>query len=114
MSYRSELIQVAASALAAAQVDDVDTTALDPLSPEGCAGRHAFERLLLEVRKERYLQEIKWGTRHSREAPPEFWLAVIGEEIGEVAEEAVQNHILTGFLQAVVLLGKRARAILEG
>ena len=111
--YRTELVQVAASCLAAAQVAEVDTTSLGT-DNEGVRGRMSLERLLNEVRDERRRQELKWGTRSSETASPAHWLAVIGEEVGEVAEEIrkARPHG-EGFVDEVIALGKKAREILE-
>ncbi len=110
--YRTELVQVAASCLAAAQVADVDTTSLGT-DNEGVRGRMSLERLLNEVRDERRRQELKWGSRDSRVAPPDFWLEVIGEEIGEVAEEIAKAGNTGDFIGTIMLLGKQARELLE-
>lgn len=113
-NYRKELIQVAASCLAAAQVEDVDTTALDGMTLEGCAGQYSLGRLLDEVRAERWRQELKWGTRDNSSAPPRFWFDVIAEEFGEVAEEVVRRlGTRDTLLTHAVWIGGAARARLE-
>lgn len=79
MSYRSELIQVAAVALAAAQAEDLGSTTMDDL-----LGRNKMFALLDEVRVEREQQEQKWGAqKHVRSK----WLAILAEEVGEAADE---------------------------
>lgn len=115
MSYRTELIQVAASALAAAQVDECDTTAISPNTAEGARGLEVFQGLLRAVLEERQRQEIKWGTRNGKTAGPAFWLTVVAEEIGEVAEET-HGAMTTGEAQVLLDLidvGSAARAELE-
>jgi NTP pyrophosphatase (non-canonical NTP hydrolase) len=115
-NYRTELVQVAAACLAAAQVADVDTTSLG-VDNEGVQGRFSLERLLDAVREERRRQEVKWGARNGETAKPAFWLEVILEEVGEVAEEIVKTAP-TGenfgpLAQKAIDLGKLARARLE-
>lgn len=114
-NYRNELIQVAAVALAAAQVADVDTTDLG-VSNEGIQGRFSLERLLDAVRNERRKQELTWGTRTLRDSPPARWLLILLEEVGEVADEIIAT-VPSGERSPLVakasLLGAEARAILE-
>ena len=87
MTYRSELIQVAAVALAALQNFDHHTTRLG--SPEfGHAKDGLFQDLALEVYLERERQEAKWGERNET---PNFWLTVMVEEVGEVARAILEN-----------------------
>jgi hypothetical protein len=115
-NYRTELVQVAAVALAAAQLRDTDTTRLDIGSREGSQGAIAFNILLTDVRIERERQEIKWGARTSRDAPPAFWLAVLLEEVGEVAEEilaSVPSADGDPLVKDAIRLGQAARAFLE-
>lgn len=111
-NYRKELVQLAASALAAAQVADVDTTSLGN-DNEGVRGRFSLEALLNETREERRRQELKWGTRHGEVATMEFWLDVMAEEFGEVAEEVMAVKGSTTMADAIAKLGQRARAKLE-
>ena len=114
--YRKELIQVAASCLAAAQVDDCDTTCLGS-GAEGLRGRLSLEKLLDEVREERRRQELKWGARDSVGASPTVWLAIIVEEVGEVAEEIEKAtpflSAIDGIAPAAARLGRIARGMLE-
>lgn len=111
-NYRKELVQVAAACLAAAQVADVDTTSLGT-DNEGVKGRFSLEALLNETREERRRQELKWGTRHQEDATLEFWLDVIMEEVGEVAQEVQSVKGSSTMADAMVKLGERARAKLE-
>lgn len=79
MSYKDELIQVAAVAVAALQCDiDGDTRAL-----------LTRENMLDAVRDERAKQEAKWGAqKHSREK----WLAILMEEVGEAAKAVLEEQ----------------------
>jgi len=110
-NYRKELVQVAAACLAAAQVAEMDSTSLGT-DNEGVQGRFALNRLIEEVREERRRQELKWGTRTGKTATPGFWLAVVGEEVGEVAEE-VTGEVGGGLVAAARSLGIKCRAYLE-
>lgn len=114
-NYCKELVQVAAVALAAAQVRLEDTTSLDA-SNEGVRGRFALEALLDDVRNERRAQELKWGARTQRDAPPARWLAILLEEVGEVAEEIamdVPSGAADPLVQGALHLGVAARKRLE-
>lgn len=44
--------------------------------------------VLDEVRDERYRQDEKWGEQNHR---PEFWLAILMEEVGEVAHAVCEG-----------------------
>lgn len=79
MSYRSELIQVAAVAVAAIQ--DFDTGSTDDFTANGYY-------ILNQVEAERIKQEYKWGPQHHS---PEKWFTILGEEVGEVANAILEN-----------------------
>lgn len=116
MTYRSELVQVAAVCLAAAQVAETDTSSLLKGDAEGLRGRWSLEHLLNEVRAERERQEVKWGVRHGEDATPLFWFDVLLEEVGEIAEEIVKTYptaIDCSRIHDALKLGVAARAILE-
>lgn len=83
MSYRSELIQVAAVAIAA--VLDLDTGST---SQTGSDGIIPTLDIINEIGEERDRQETKWGTRHHSRI---FWLAVLTEEVGEVARDILDH-----------------------
>lgn len=85
VSYRSELIQVAAVALAAVQVVDQGTTHLD--SPEGA---RQLRILLREVGIERERQELKWGPQTHNRA---WWLTILAEEFGEAARAVLEDSV---------------------
>lgn len=106
MSYRSELIQVAAVALAALQVEDLGSTKLDYI------GRKKLDDLLQEVFAERDRQEDKWG---EQKHGPAMWAIILAEEFGEAVEEikeAPGMHI-DRVLRSITQNGDAARAILE-
>ena len=46
--------------------------------------------VLAEVAQERERQHTKWGLQN---LPPELWLMVLGEEVGEVNNAALEHHI---------------------
>ena len=77
MSYRDELIQVAAVAVAAIQDLDQGTTAL-----HDDVGSFLTSDVFDDVLKERRRQEHKWGPQHHSK---EHWFVILGEEVGEVA-----------------------------
>ena len=49
-------------------------------------------KVLADVLDERQLQHAKWGEQNQ---PPPLWLAILGEEYGEVCK-AVHDHYLLG------------------
>lgn len=114
MTYRSELIQVAAVAAAAAQDAACGTTALDKRTKEGARGWRELKDTLVAVSDERHSQEDKWGAQtHSRRD----WLVILLEEVGEVAEEILAaNPGMYGddpFVQSAIEAGRQARAECE-
>lgn len=79
MSYRTELIQVAAVAVAAIQDLDNGQTRDDP---------QEIGVVLNEIAKERQRQEEKWGPQtHSFVK----WFTILGEEVGEVANAILEK-----------------------
>lgn len=72
---RAELVQVAAVAVAI--VEDLDG---------GSASLEWLAEALANVAEERHRQNERWGSQHH---PPGVWLAVLAEEVGEVAREVV-------------------------
>ena len=48
-----------------------------------------IERLLNEVRAERFRQNEKWGIQNHS---PETWLLVLGEEVGEVCRALLESR----------------------
>lgn len=72
---RAELVQVAAVAVAA--IEDLDG---------GSASMEDLAEVLANVAEERGRQNARWGAQHH---PPSIWLAILAEEVGEVAREVV-------------------------
>ena len=83
MSYRSELIQVAAVALAAVQVADMGSTEI-----ESARGWTSLSALLDNVAAERLRQEKKWGAQTH---DPSWWLTILAEEFGEAARAVLED-----------------------
>ena len=81
MSYREELIQVAAVAVAALTNLHSGTTADMDMSREH----------LKEIETERLRQEAKWGPQNHS---PEKWFTILGEEVGEVANAILEQEIV--------------------
>ena len=85
MSYRSELIQVAAVAVAAIQNLDAGSTAIETSYEldKSCA-------IASEVLGERERQEKKWGPQRHH---PEKWMVILMEEVGEAAEAVLEDNL---------------------
>ena len=79
MSYRQELVQVAAVAVAAIQDYDDKNTKDD----------QKLRSVLTDIYDERLQQELKWGTQHHGKY---LWLTILMEEVGEVANSILENH----------------------
>ena len=80
MSYREELIQVAAVAIAAIESYD------DPERLKHTANMQI--KVIEDVLKERQKQEKLWGMqRHT----PIKWFLILGEEVGEVANAILEK-----------------------
>lgn len=77
MTYRDELIQVAAVAVAMIQDND-----------QGAARLENTHSILLEISDERELQNIQWGAQHHE---PPMWLTILMEEVGEAAQAFLQE-----------------------
>ena len=77
MSYRDELIKVAA--VAVAMIEDYDTGSTDLSDP--ITLDNGTHNVLIEVGQERHRQERKWGPQHHSAAD---WYTILGEEFGEV------------------------------
>ena len=76
---RAELIQVAAVAVAMIQDLDQGDTAMSMVAIA------THRQVMFEVTRERFRQEAKWGPQHH---PIEWWVAILGEEVGEACEDA--------------------------
>ena len=85
MTYKTELIQVAAVALAAIQNFEQGSTELNEETDKGFL---ELEYLLDAVREERRAQEIKWGYRTR---PPDRWMVILGEEVGEANRAVLEE-----------------------
>lgn len=83
MTYREELVQVAAVALAALQCSKNGTSAL-----LGAADYNIQDELIREVLDERERQERKWG---EQSLSPERWHTILSEEVGEVARSILEG-----------------------
>ena len=77
MTYREELIQVAAVAVAMIEVEDRLSADLD-----GTMG------ILEEVYQERVAQNLKWGAQGHNQST---WMLILMEEVGETAEEILRE-----------------------
>lgn len=78
MSYRQELIQAAAVAVAAVECHDC-----------GAASSGAYtDTVLQEVFEERRRQDKKWGVQSHA---PDRWLTILHEETGEVARAILEG-----------------------
>ena len=111
MSRRDEAIQVAAVAVAMVTDGDEGSTLITIGNPQN--------RVLLEVYGERIFQENKWGTRHH---DPEVWMMILAEEVGELAQEVLNDHHgamsdtsmeIAGSLTHLISAGLLAKAWLE-
>lgn len=49
--------------------------------------------IIIEVRRERFRQDKKWGEQNHNVVE---WIAILGEEFGEAAKEAVDFHFANG------------------
>lgn len=87
MTYREELIQVAAVALAMAQMDEIGTTSRD--DPDEV---QAEKDLLQEIQIERQAQELQWGTRRKDSYSRSEFYTVLGEEFGEVGRAILEGE----------------------
>lgn len=82
MSYRDELVQVAAVAAAAIQCCDTGSSSLDG------AGLTSQLNIMSDIMEERKRQESKWGEQtHNSER----WHTILSEEVGEVARAILDN-----------------------
>lgn len=80
MNLRDELVQCAA--VAVATIEDLD-------SGNGAAMENT-DVILQQIEYERQRQNDKWGPQHH---PMRTWLAILMEEVGEVARELLDEHI---------------------
>ena len=85
---RAELIQVAAVAVAWITDLDKGSTGIAILDSPIAEWDSYTTRILEDIVAERGRQELKWGTRY--ELPPGEWSLILGEEVGEVCEAALE------------------------
>ena len=62
---------------------------------------------LMDVRKERSRQDAKWGEQNHN---PIEWMAILTEEVGEAAKEAVDFHFALGDIDIKLNAGVRLQA----
>lgn len=79
-AYRTELVQVAAATAQAVECLD---------RPHRGAGADATGAVLAEIHAERTRQDARWGEQNH---PPEIWLMILGEEVGEANQAALEHH----------------------
>lgn len=79
MSYRDEMIQVAAVAVAAIQ--NLDT---------GSTHGGNYLKIGMEILKERDRQESMWG---SQNRTPQEWMVILMEEVGEAAKDVLEDNL---------------------
>lgn len=80
MSYREELIQVAAVAVAALEDQYVNTDGIHP--------GNARVQAISAIMDERINQVNKWGDQKHE---PMKWFTILGEEVGEVANAILEK-----------------------
>ena len=93
---RTELVQIAAVAMAA--IEDLDT---------GSASRDALARVMTDVALERMAQNRQWGPQHH---DPIVWLAILAEEVGEVARTMDVGDGIDTYVGGVALVSLLAQA----
>ena len=90
MDVRDELIQVAAVATAMVSLIDKYSTGLAFDEVENAQFDHIYVRIAEDVIRERLEQERKWGVRYEDDDDVFWWLSVLGEEVGEACEAALE------------------------
>ena len=68
------------------------------------------ENVLQAIQDERDRQDAKWGSQ--RHLPPETWLTILVEEVGEVAE-SILEHDPNNYVLELVQVAAVAVAALE-
>jgi len=64
-----------------------------------------MENVLNEVRAEREAQNRKWGQQDHNLVE---WIAILTEEVGEAAKEAVDFHFYNGLVKSISPIEKRS------
>lgn len=54
--------------------------------------------ILYEIAQERKKQNAKWGEQNHK---PIEWIAILTEEVGEVAKEALDHHFKNPYINAI-------------
>lgn len=90
MSLRDELIQVAAVAMATVSIIDKQSTYLAFENIQDTQYDSYYTRIANDIAVERLRQEKKWGVRCDDDADVFWWLAVLGEEVGEACQAALE------------------------
>lgn len=71
--------------------------------------------VLWDIMAERRRQDAKWGA--NRKQAPEIWMAILMEEVGEVAETILAERPLgtwdESVLTAIALIGRAAKGLLN-
>ncbi len=113
MSYRKELVQV--GAVVVAIIEDNDFGVADSnasLTDNGRSSKTQTSPVLSDIFVERQFQDQKWGPQHHED--PVLWLAILMEEVGEVAEEvSSDNPLLTILQEKMTLLGAECKRYLD-
>ena len=89
---RNELIQVAAVAVAVVSLLDKYSTGLAFDNADDAVWDYAYQQIVTDITEERLRQEAKWGARYGHEEDDDvfFWLSILGEEVGESHEAALE------------------------
>lgn len=70
-------------------VKDIEQLVTYKLNKNGKFSANKIEEVLKEVKSERFRQNKKWGEQNHK---PIEWIAILGEEFGEVSKEALEYH----------------------
>ena len=90
--FRTELIQTAA--VCASIIEDIDFGVADYARPDSSdpdSDSMSYQQgtsVMLEISKERFRQDEKWGPQHHRMSD---WLSILGEEFGEACKAYNDN-----------------------
>ena len=72
-----------------------------------------MEAILQAVRDERAKQDAKWGKAAERNLPPQTWLTILMEEVGEAAKATLEGDPVN-YAEELVQVAAVAVAALEG
>ncbi len=117
MSLRTELIQVAAVAVATVTDYDQGNTNITSGEHGSRYDDDVLMSIIYDILDERERQEAKWGTRHIHSAE---WLMILAEEVGESVDEiqlVPSDHrdpeVIKAVFRHLSIAGEMARAWLE-